>query len=321
MRWSILLVVTTVFSSTAAATPVGVFTDTVGDVQILRTRDYLAAAPGVEVTPEDIVETGKASSAQLDMDDGSVLKLGPETRVVLSDYNIDANKNVASAALDVLSGWVRFAVAKLKPEGRYQIHTPTLTIGIRGTEGIIEAQNDQGGLHLSEGAVDVAPVGTDAIGHPPMRVNGGEYIQRVRGQALAKHAQPPTAFQNRLPSTLQQPLARRAHQLRQRGVSPRHIRQMTREDARRYLERHPHMNQNLRRRFGSPQIGAPGPHPILPKNRGEAAGTSGNDRRAQTNAVMAQRRARRLPEQQDNDDAPRPRPPNPASAPHRPAQQ
>jgi len=252
MRWPIALVLSGFFASAACADPIGVFSSTSGNVQVLRGKNYLAAAPGVDVVPEDIVETGQDSSAQLDMDDGSVLMLGPETRLALSDYQVDAKRNVVSAALDVLSGWMRFAVAKLRPDGQYNIHTPVLTIGIRGTEGTIEAQNEQGGLHLSEGIVDVAPIGNDAAAFKPVRVNGGEYIQRARGQAFARFSQPPVAFQKRVPPMLRQRLIHRAHELRSRGVPPRVIRKMTREDAQRFMERHPHMRERWRRRFGEP---------------------------------------------------------------------
>lgn len=256
MRWAFSLLLSCLFTSAAVADNVGVFTSTSGEVQILRGENYLAAAPGVEVAGDDIVETAVNASAQLDMEDGSVLKLGPETRLVLSDYRLDSNNNVVSAAVEVLSGWLRFAVAKIKPEGRYDIHTPVLTIGVRGTEGTIEAQNERGGLHLNEGVVDVTPVGKDLATFQPVRVSGGEYIQRVRGESLAKLPQPPSAFQNRLPPIMQQKLARRAQELKQRGVPPRVIRAITREDARRFIERHPHLNDRLRQRFRPHGAGA-----------------------------------------------------------------
>ena len=237
------------FVSTANADSVGVFTVTRGEVQLLRGQNYLAASPGVEVQSDDIMETGKAASAQIDMEDGSVLKLGPETRVALSDYSLDANKNVVSATLDVLSGWLRFAVAKLKPQGKYSFNTPVLTVGVRGTEGTIEANDEQGGLHLEEGAVDVTPAGPEIAGLQPVRVISGEFIQRLRGQQLAKLPQPPAAFKKRLPPGVQEKLSRRVQTLKERGVQPKVIRRVTREDAKRLIERHPNMQQKLRERF------------------------------------------------------------------------
>jgi len=260
------LIASLFLSVTAHAESIGVFSAITGEVQVLRGESYLAAARGVEVQSNDIVESGKGASAQLDMEDGSVLKLGPETRLALSDYKLDANKNVVSATLDVLSGWLRFAVAKLKPEGRYNFNTPVLTIGVRGTEGTIEAENEQGGLHLEEGAVDVTPFGADMPSLPPVRVVSGEFIQRARGQQLAKLPQPPAQFKNRLPPVVQQKLQRRALELKERGVPPKVIRNITREDAKRIIERHPHLKEKLRERFQQQD----GKRPFAPGKGGDA---------------------------------------------------
>jgi hypothetical protein len=258
MRLIIALFACLGFMSAAYAdsVSVGVFTLARGPVQLLRGENYLAAAPGVEVRADDIIETGKSASAQVDMEDGSVLKLGPETRISLSDYKLDSNKGVISATLDVLSGWLRFTVAKLKPQGRYSFNTPVLTIGVRGTEGTIEAENEQGGLHLQEGAVDVSPIGPDVPGLQPIRVTSGEFIQRLRGQQLAKLPKPPSTFEKRVPPVMQEKIVPRKQELKERGVPPRVIRSITREDAKRIMDRHPHMQPKLRDRFNK-SIGNP----------------------------------------------------------------
>lgn len=45
---------------------IGVFTDVTGDTRIQRGDFYLAAAPGVEIEEDDILETGKNGSAQVE---------------------------------------------------------------------------------------------------------------------------------------------------------------------------------------------------------------------------------------------------------------
>jgi hypothetical protein len=274
LRFALSLIASFLFvlgaQAQAQGQAIGVISAVSGQVQLLRGDVYLAGARGVDVHADDIVETGKGAAAQLDMEDGSVLKLGPQTRLALSDYRLDANKNVVSATLDVLSGWLRFAVAKLKPEGRYGFNTPLLTIGVRGTEGTIEAENEQGGLHLEEGAVDVSPFGQDILKLPPLRVVSGEFIQRARGQPLAKLSQPPEHFRNRLPPVVRDKLERRVQDLKERGVPPKVIREITRDDAKHLIERHPHMQDKLRERF-KPQRKPP----LAPGKDGDAR--SGKD--------------------------------------------
>lgn len=251
----------------AQAAIVGVFTQVQGEVQLLRGENYLAAENGVEIEPQDIVETGAQSSTQLDMEDGSVFRLGPGTRLVVSEYKLDSNKNVLVAGLDLLNGWMRFAVSKLKQEGNYSMRTPVLTIGVRGTEGVIEAANEQGGLHLHEGLVEVGSAGQDLPATAPVRVTSGEYIQRQRGRAFQRLAQPPPEFARRLPPAVQHKLVRQAQTLKTRGMSPKVIRAVTREDAQRYLKNHPHMPERLQQRFRPLVPGAAGPRSVGDRER------------------------------------------------------
>lgn len=230
---------------TIASASVGVFTDVVGDTRIQRAEYYLAAAPGVEVEEDDILETGDNANAQVEMKDGTILKLGARSRLLLADFKFDNDGNVIAAGLDILSGWLRFAVAKLRrADSRYDINTPTMTIGIRGTEGVIEVADTRGGLFLEEG--EVAVHAADA-GSAPVRA--GEFIERTQGRPFARASALPPAFRARMPGEVQPRLARRAHLLKQRGVQPRQIRRILREDRERYLHQNPHLRQRFEQRF------------------------------------------------------------------------
>jgi hypothetical protein len=232
---------------------IGVFTDVTGDTRIQRGEFYLAAAPGVEVEESDIIETGSNASAQVEMRDGTLLKLGADSRLLLADYRLDNGGNVVSAGLEVLSGWLRFAVSKLRAsDSRYAISTPTMTIGIRGTGGVIEAQSTHGGLFLEEGEVAAQAANAGSV---PVRA--GEYIERAQGRPFARPAAVPAAFQARMPATVRPRMTPRAQLLPKRGVPPRQIRRLQQEDRERYLRQNPHLRQNFEQRFrASPGTGA-----------------------------------------------------------------
>lgn len=224
---------------------IGILTDVTGDTRIQRSDNYFAAAPGVEVLEDDILETGVNASAQIEMNDGSLLKLGSGTRLLLADYKFDKDGNVIKAGLDALSGWLRFAVAKLhRLEGRYDINTPTMTIGIRGTEGIIEVAKSRDGLFLETG--EVAVHAADA-GSAPVRA--GEFIEHMPGRPFARSARPSAQFRTHMPNVMQARLARRAHLLKQRGLPPRQIRRVLREDLKRYIDQHPHLRHKFEQRL------------------------------------------------------------------------
>jgi len=242
---NLLLAFWILLSVPAEAASVGVFTEISGDCRLLRGDRLLAAAEGVEVDEDDIVETASAASAQLEMNDGSVLKLGANSRVLLAEYHLDTDRNVVKAGIDVLTGWIRFAVAKLRrPDSRFGINTPTMTIGIRGTEGVIEASNERGALLLESGqvAVHAADAGS-------MPVRAGEFVQRARGSAFNRPQGVPDEFRRHLPGTLRSRVVRRTHQLSRRGVAAREIRRLQPADRERLLREHPFRRQQLDRRF------------------------------------------------------------------------
>lgn len=246
----------------ALAGGIGVFTDVRGDTRIQRADEYLAAAPGVEVEQDDIVETGAAASAQVEMNDGTTLRLGADSRLLLADYMLDDDGHVVAAGLEVLSGWMRFAVSRLRvTDSRFDINTPTMTIGIRGTEGVVKAANERGGLFLEAGEVAVLAVGAQAgasgagagkTGAPAAAtlVHSGEYIERAAGHPFARPRAASGDLRARLPADLQQRVVRRVQRLRERGVPPRQIRRVRREDRERYLHEHPHLRQRMEQRFG-----------------------------------------------------------------------
>lgn len=246
LRTALMIVALTIVPLAQAA--VGVFTETSGDVKFLRADYYFEAAAGVEVEAEDLVETGNAAMAQLDMGDGSMLRIGPNSRLALTDYRLDEGGNVIAAGIEVVSGWLRFAVARLRNDASYRIETSTMTIGIRGTEGVIEAQDSQGGLYLEEGMVEVNAADSSS-GSGASAVHAGEYIEHARGQPYARPGQVPPAFRNRMPPAFRERLQRRAQLLKARGVPARQIRRIHREDAERYLKNHPHMRPHLQQRM------------------------------------------------------------------------
>lgn len=244
MRVIVFLVLCSFTAGAQAA--VGVISEASGEVRLQRGDALLAAAAGVDVEEDDLVETGADAAVQIELHDGTLLKLGPASRILLSEYRLDPERGVLAAGIDVLSGWLRFAVSKLKrADARFEFHTPTMTIGIRGTEGVIEAANERGSLLLEEGEV-VARAGE--AGSVPIRA--GEFIERHHSRPFHRPGGVPPAFRQRLPGLVQARMVRRAQLLRARGVPPRQIRKLRREDRERYLQQHPHLRQRLEQRFG-----------------------------------------------------------------------
>lgn len=237
----------------AGAAPVGVFSEVEGELRLLRGDIYYEARPGVELEARDIVESGADGAAQIDLNDGSSLSVAANSQVLLAEYEIDDRGGVVRASIDLLSGWLRFAVAKLEGErSSYEFNTPVMTVGIRGTEGVIEAAGENAGLFLEEGRVVAQRAGfgdAPAVTDAPQVVEAGQYIGAGEGEGLRRRAGPPPEAMARMPARMKARLARRAQFLERRGFAPRQIRRMQRQDLRNYLNRHPRMKERLMDRF------------------------------------------------------------------------
>ncbi len=80
----------------------------------------------------ELVETAEESATEIVFLDETRLALGPDSSMVLDKFVFDPDPDQASFVITATKGVFRFASGKL-PGKAYEIHTPTATIGIRGT--------------------------------------------------------------------------------------------------------------------------------------------------------------------------------------------
>jgi len=206
-----------------ALASVGVATDVQGSVFLTRDHRLFQLEKGVEVEAKDAIQ----SYVQLDMDDGSILSMGSNSTMHLSNYDLRQDKSVSSALVNLVSGWMRFAVSKLrKKDSSYRFAMTTAVMGVRGTAGILNV--DGTGAHavssllLKSGKVVMAKRLTGGkLQSPAVTLLAGEFASRKAGEALKKQAAPPASFTRRIPDSLKPPLKR--GDTSTRGVRPRPI--------------------------------------------------------------------------------------------------
>ena len=82
-----------------------------------------------------VLRTGKDAGALLHWADGTRLEAGPESRLTVLKCRLDKRTNAAVSLfkLDVGRIFVR-VVRALSANSKFEIHTPTATAGVRGTE-------------------------------------------------------------------------------------------------------------------------------------------------------------------------------------------
>lgn len=119
----------------------------------------------VEVRQGDVVrsgdrlQTGEDGRVRVVMKDQSILVLGPKTTLDFSAFDYDQVRGSRAAVFNLLAGTLRAIVSKLKAYGnRFEIRTPTASIGVRGTHFIVEVDPETGEttVLVIEGRVNVA---------------------------------------------------------------------------------------------------------------------------------------------------------------------
>lgn len=90
---------------------------------------------------QEIVETDDESAMVIVFADGSKLTMGENAKVVIDHYVYDATGGTGSAAMKLTRGAFRFVSGAI-PKESVKIETPTITIGIRGTELMFDIADD-----------------------------------------------------------------------------------------------------------------------------------------------------------------------------------
>jgi len=255
MNRFILLLVLICISATTTFAHVGVVTEVTGSIELQRGEDVFEAESGVDVMPGDVLRSSGESSVQVDMDDGSMLSIGANSTLKIDDYKMREDKSVIKASIALVTGWLRFTVAKLRQQdSSYRFHMPTAVLGVRGTEGVLEVTGEgdkvESRVMLEEGEVDVAEeVRKGRLRGARVVLRPGQYASRRHGRVLKMLRRAPFAFRNRMPARLRARLVHRIRMLRRRGVSPRHIRRSIRQRLKQ--RSHQKFRQKRRERTGN----------------------------------------------------------------------
>ena len=99
-------------------------------------------SPGDGVQTSERVSTGQAGATSIILKDGTVVTLGPNTTVDLSQFDYNSTTQEGNFLLDLLEGSIRVVtglLAKANPES-VKVKTPTSVVGVRGTDFIVQVE-------------------------------------------------------------------------------------------------------------------------------------------------------------------------------------
>jgi hypothetical protein len=128
-----------------------------GDVHVVHNKENRPVAMGYKVLPGDVVHTGASSFVRILMKDKTLLDLGPSSKIELRKHEFNAQTRIRKVDVMLLMGkiWAR-VTEKFSGESNYQVTTANLTIGVRGTEFLVEkTENNNSAVTVIDGHVVV----------------------------------------------------------------------------------------------------------------------------------------------------------------------
>jgi len=130
---------------------------------------------GSDVAAKDTVITDKVGKAALRFVDETQLSIGPNSSVRLDDFVFSRPSDPSSFVIRATRGVFRFATGRGDHDA-YRIHTPTATLGVRGTQFDVKIEGKQVRVSVLEGEVVLCPHG----GRP----NFVDCVEAIAGQSI-----------------------------------------------------------------------------------------------------------------------------------------
>jgi hypothetical protein len=124
--------------------PIGNVATVTGTASVFRNNATTPLKVKDDIYLNDVVQTGANSSLGVTFIDATTFNLKANAQITIDTYVYeDGGKNNAGI-FDVVKGTVAFAAASVAKTGDMKITTPTSTLGIRGTTGLVEVPEGGG---------------------------------------------------------------------------------------------------------------------------------------------------------------------------------
>ena len=110
---------------------------------------------GMPVHAGDQIRTGSGSFAEITFDNATLLKVGPSSTLKIDD--VSKNGGSFKAAFSLAAGKLHALFRKLNQEdsGTFEIRTKMALAAVKGTDIVIVSSDEDTGLGVFEGAVDL----------------------------------------------------------------------------------------------------------------------------------------------------------------------
>jgi hypothetical protein len=142
--------------------PVGSVATLQGTASVTRNNATSALALRDPVYKNDLLQTNVDGTLGITFDDETTFTLKPNTRLAVDEFVYEAGGTNNAAIFNVVRGTAAFVAAEVAHTGNMKINTPTSSLGIRGTTGLVEVP--EGGTAGGQVSIKLYPDADGRVG-------------------------------------------------------------------------------------------------------------------------------------------------------------
>jgi FecR-like protein len=131
----------------ASNEPIGNVATLTGTASVIRNQNTIPLKLKDDIYLNDVVATFADSTLGITFNDETTFHLNASASITIDNFVYENGGKQNSALFDVTKGTVAFVASAVAKTGNMKISTPTATLGIRGTTGLVEVNGAGSGAH------------------------------------------------------------------------------------------------------------------------------------------------------------------------------
>ena len=144
--------------------PIGNVAALTGIATVIRKKDSIALKLKDDIFQNDVLQTSANSTLGVTFNDATTFNLTANARITVDSFVYEDGGKQNAALFDVAKGTVAFVAAAVAKTGDMKISTPTATMGIRGTSGLIEVPEGASATSRNNVAIKLYPDADGKVG-------------------------------------------------------------------------------------------------------------------------------------------------------------
>ena len=149
----------------AAVEPIGNVATVTGIATVIRDKNSYPLKVRDDIYLNDVVQTSSNSSLGITFNDATTFNLSASAKITIDSYVYEDGGKQNSAIFDIGKGTVAFVAAAVAKTGDMKIATPTATLGIRGTTGVVDVPENATANTTNNVNIKLYPDADGRVGH------------------------------------------------------------------------------------------------------------------------------------------------------------